>query len=216
MSKVAQVKKFRPKNWYSNRYQRVTIERNLLLIFALISLVSVSISIIYVKQIMSSKSLEPYVIEVEDKTGVATVVQQLDTEYLTETQSVRKYFINKFIHAMLGYNPANYDYDKNVVRLFSSNKIYRQFRSIIKPNRLGADSNIGVRIKSMQFKGSSVQIRIARKQTQPSGKTVVTHEIVDLVFLFDPKIKLTSEERLVNPLGFQITQFTMSEEIFNY
>lgn len=216
MSKVAQIKKFRPKNWYSNRYQRVVIERNLLLIFALISLVSVSVSIIYVKQIMSSKSLEPYVIEIEDKTGVATVVQQLDTEYFTATESVRKYFINKFIHAMTGYNPANYDYDRNVVRLFSANKIYRQFRSIINPNRLGADSRINVRIKSMQFKGNSVQVRIARKTTKPSGKTTVSHEIIDLVFLFDPRIKLTAEERLINPLGFQITQFTISEEIFNY
>ena len=72
------------KSWYSNRYQIVVVQRNILLLFTLVSMFSVAISIIFVKTIMSSKSLEPYVIEVEEKTGIATVVDQISARIVGE------------------------------------------------------------------------------------------------------------------------------------
>ena len=62
-------KKIKIKSWYSNRYQIVVVQRNILLIIAMISIVAVATSIIFVKNVMSSKSLEPYVIQVDEKTG---------------------------------------------------------------------------------------------------------------------------------------------------
>ena len=59
--------KLKIKSWYSNRYQIVVVQRNILLLFTIVSMLSVAVSVIFVKNIMSSKSLEPYVIEVEKK-----------------------------------------------------------------------------------------------------------------------------------------------------
>jgi type IV secretion system protein VirB8 len=84
-------KQTKVKSWYSNRYQIVVVQRNILLLFTLVSMFSVAVAVIFVKNIMASKSLEPYVIEVESKTGVATVVDQMTSQNFTGDQMIRKY-----------------------------------------------------------------------------------------------------------------------------
>ena len=56
------------KSWYSSRYQIVVVQRNILLVFTIIAMVAVGVAVIFVKQLTSSKSLDPYVIEIEEKT----------------------------------------------------------------------------------------------------------------------------------------------------
>jgi type IV secretion system protein VirB8 len=207
--------KFKIKSWYSNRYQIVVVQRNILLLLSVCLLIAMTASIVFVKYVVSSKSLEPYVIEVEEKSGIPTVVDQLTTKVLTADESVKKYFINQFIQSAVAYNPKTYRADAERVRLLSSQGVYTDFRNRIKPRDLGTDSKKTVKIKSMRFPDSTtVQIRIARTSSGKSG-TVSKDEVITMNFYFT-NLKLTSEERLVNPLGFQVSNFIIIEEIFDY
>lgn len=210
--------KIRVKNWYSNRYQIIVVQRNILLLFTLVSMFSVAVAVIFVKNVMSSKSLEPYVIEVEQKTGIATIVNQLTSENFTGDQMVRKYFINQFVHAASGYDPKTYKTDVDKVRLLSTPNVYSDFRNRINARQLGAGMQIEVRIKSVQFTDSNkAQIRVT-EQTSTEGDYKVTtkDKVITMVFQFAPQIKLTMEERMINPLGFQVTQYLIADEVFNY
>ncbi len=205
------------KSWYSNRYQIVVVQRNILLLFTLISMFSVAISVIFVKNVMSSKSLEPYVIEVEEKTGIATVVDQLTAQNFTGDQAIRKYFINAFIHAASGYDPKTYKQDADKVRLFSTPGIYSDFRSRINARELGVDSHIDVRIKSVQtIDQNTVQVRIARQIVTKEAEPQTKDEVITMHFYFSPEMNLTLEERLINPLGFQVSNYSIAEEVFSY
>lgn len=205
------------KSWYSNRYQIVVVQRNILLLFTLISMFSVAVAVIFVKNVMSSKSLEPYVIEVEQKTGVATVVNQLTAQNFTGDQMVRKYFINEFIHAASGYDPKTYKQDLEKVRLFSVPAVYSDFRNRINARELGANSSIEVRIKSVQFIDSNTaQIRIFRQINSDGSDPKTKDEIITMNFYFAPDMNLTMEERLINPLGFQVGRYLIAEEVFTY
>jgi type IV secretion system protein VirB8 len=207
--------KFKIKSWYSNRYQIVVVQRNILLLFSICLLIAMTASIVFVKYVVSSKSLEPYVIEVEEKSGIPTVVDQVTTKALTADESVKKYFINQFIQSAVAYNPKTYRSDAERVRLLSSQGVYTDFRNRIKPRELGTDSKITVKIKSMRFPDpTTVQIRIARSISGKSG-TVSKDELITMNFYFT-NLKLTNEERLINPLGFQVSNFVITEEIFDY
>ena len=210
--------KLKIKSWYSNRYQLVVVQRNVLLLFAIVSMFSVTIAVLFVKSIMSSKSLEPYVIEVEKRTGVATVVDQLTAENFTGDQMIRRYFINKFVQAASGYNSRTYsieDIDK--VRLLSSPAVYSDFRNRINARALGNDSRISVRIKSIQFTSSNTaQIRILRQIDMPDTPTKNVDEVITMNFFFAPNANLSMEERLINPLGFQVGQYSIAEEAYSY
>lgn len=210
--------KTKVKSWYSNRYQIVVVQRNILLLFTLVSMFSVAIAVIFVKNIMSSKSLEPYVIEIESKTGVATVVDQMTAQQFTGDRMINQYFINQFVHASIGYNPKTYKDDREKVRLFSVPAVYADFRNRINPRVLGANSVIQVRIKSVQFlpEPGKAQIRVARQINLEGSDPKTVDEIITMGFFFAPNSKLTIEERLINPLGFQINEYIVAEENFKY
>ena len=208
--------KLKIKSWYSNRYQMVVVQRNILLLFTIVSMVSVAVAVIFVKNIMSSKSLEPYVIEVEQKTGVPTVVEQLTSQQFTGDQMVRKYFINQFIHAASAYDAKTYKTDAERIRLFSVPSVYSEFRQRINAKELGTSTSIEVRIKSVQFPEPNVaQIRLARQTRADGYDPIMKDEIITMNFYF-ANLDLNLEERLINPLGFQVSRYLIAEEIFNY
>ncbi len=209
--------KLKLKSWYSNRYQIVVVQRNILLFFTLVSMLSVAIAVIFVKNIMSSKSLEPYVIEVESKTGVASVVNQLTAQNFTGDQMVRRYFINQFVQSASAYDPSSYKSDLEKVRLFSAPRVYSDFKKRIDAKQLGAESRFQVRIKSIQFPEPNVaQIRILRQIDLPNSDSTSKNEIINMKFYFSPNVELSMEERLINPLGFQVSEYNISEEAFSY
>lgn len=209
--------KLKVKSWYSNRYQIVVVQRNILLLFTLVSMFSVAVAVIFVKNVMSSKSLEPYVIEVEEKSGVATVVDQLTSKDFTGNEIMRRYFINQFVHAASGYDPKTYNQDKNKVRLFSSSSIYSSYRNRIQPRKLGVDAKIQVRIKSVQFTSqNSAQVRIVQQFSSKESKASIKNQILTINFAYSPSMKLNMEDRLINPIGFQVSQYLIADEIFDY
>jgi type IV secretion system protein VirB8 len=209
--------KLRIKSWYSNRYQIVVVQRNILLLFTLVSMFSVAIAVIFVKNVMSSKSLEPYVIEVEQKTGVATVVDQLTSQQFTGDQMIRKFFINEFVHAASGYDPKSYRKDAEKVRLYSAAGIYSEYRNRINPRQLGTDAQIEVRIKSVQFTDSNTaQIRVVQQVMTEDASAGTKDLVITMGFYFAPEMNLSMEERFINPLGFQVNKYLIAEEVFNY
>jgi type IV secretion system protein VirB8 len=210
-------KKIKIKSWYSNRYQIVVVQRNILLIFTMLSIVAVAVSILFVKNMMSSKSLEPYVIEIDEKTGIATTVQQPSSTNYTANEVMKRYFVNKFIQSSMSYSPKTYKQDVEITRLFSSPLIYNEFKKRIDPNLLGGNSSIETKVKSLLFKGpNELEIRVAREIRSPGTQDQVKNEIIFMTFFFAPDISLSMEERLINPLGFQVIKFEIGEEVYSY
>lgn len=217
IEKQTKKSKLKIKSWYSNRYQIVVVQRNILLLFTLISMFSVAVAVIFVKNVMSSKSLEPYVIEVEQKSGIATVVNQLTAQTFTGDQMIRKYFINEFIHAASGYDPKTYKNDLDKVRLMSVPGVYADFRNRINARELGPNARIDVRIKSIQFTdNNTAQIRTVRQVNDGVKEPYTKDEVITMGFYFSPEMTLSMEERLINPLGFQVNRYLIAEEVFNY
>ena len=213
--KASKKNKLKVKSWYSNRYQIVVVQRNILLLFTLISMLSVAVAVIFVKNIMASKSLEPYVIEVESKTGIATIVNQLTAQNFTGDQIIRRYFLNQFVQAASGYDPKTYKMDVDKVRLFSTPDVYNDFRNRINARELGIESRIEVRIKSVQFSdANTAQIRVLRL-ININDKVTTKDEVITMNFFFTD-LNLTMEERLINPLGFQVSKYAIADEVFSY
>ncbi|MFZ9180730.1 MAG: virB8 family protein [Rickettsiales bacterium] len=209
-------KKIKIKSWYSNRYQIVAVQRNVLLLLTATSIIMVAIAVFFVKNFMSSKSLEPYVIEINEKTGTAVVVQQITSQTFTANEVMKRYFINKYIQSGLSYNPRNYKENSEEVRLFSTSQIFNEYRNRINPYSLGSESQIEVKIRSLLFKDNmNVEIRTTREINIVGQKATTKNEIIYMTFYFAPELNLSIEERLVNPLGFQVSKFEVAEEIIN-
>lgn len=213
--------KLKMKDWYSNRYQLVVVQRNLLSLFTLFAMVAVTISVIFVKQVTASKSLEPYVIEIEERTGIPVVVSQLKESEFTANVTLKRYFLYSYVKALEGYSPATYKEDYKKVMLFSSPNVFRQVRNGISsrnPNspvsKMGKSGLLILKLKSIQFMSpNSVQIRMrieARGRT--TGFKPSRDAIAYVKFKF-ANLNLTLEERFINPIGFQVEEYSIDDDL---
>lgn len=214
------------KNWYSDRYQTTLIQRNFLLLLTMISLAGIIVSVITVVQVTSSKSVEPFVIEIEEKTGITNVIRPLLKEKFAYDEALRRYFIMKYVNAREGYDFGSYKYNYyTVIRLLSTSKVYSEFRkqvapeSVDSPLRMEARGQRVVKAKSMALleqptkdkPGFTVQVRFAL-ETSGNDYAGVKNLVATINFdYFD--LSLTTEERDINPLGFQVTGYRIDEEV---
>lgn len=209
------------RNWYSDRYQVISVQRNLLLMVTIVALLGVGAAVFAVAELTASKTFEPYVIEVEERTGITTLVKQDAIQTYTEKEMVKRYFIWHYVLARESYDIMDYEYNYGqVVRLFSSGDVYNGFYQTIKPSNpdspvnLGRDASRRVKLKSMSFLdgGKAVQVRISIELVQQGAVKQTYDRIVTLEFGFNPGLELSSEERLINPLGFTVTSYRIDED----
>lgn len=205
------------KNWYNDRFEWMLIQRNLLfviLIVAIATIVFLNFSISFIK---STKSIEPFVIEIEPKTGVPTVVQPLSAIAYTANEAINRYFVWSYVTMREEYSSFEYVRAMKNVRLFSSDQVFGQYRRAVDQNNLqspynlyGTTSTRIIELKSliMQDKNTAqVRIRMVVNGTQSS----TADKIVLMRFTYD-NLEISDEKRLVNPLGFTVLSYRIDNE----
>ena len=129
-------------------------------------------------------------------------------------------FVWRYINARESYNVVDYEYNYGqVVRLMSSGDAYTAFYRIItgdgpdSPAALGRDTQKKVKLKSLTFLSpQKAQVRISVEQIKQGGAAPVVYQrIVTLDFVF-ADMSLSTEERYINPLGFQVTNYRVDED----
>lgn len=170
---------------------------------------------------MASKSLVPYLIEVEEKTGVPTVVEQLNQSSFTADLALKRYFLYSFLKAAEGYNPGTFKDDYKKIMLLSTTDVFRQIQRKINPKNesspyalIGGRGMIEVALKSISFPTpNSAVIRFKLKNVGFVRDFANNRDMIaDIEFKFTD-INLSIEERYVNPLGFQVTKYVVDQEL---
>jgi type IV secretion system protein VirB8 len=218
------------KNWYIDRYQSVVVQRNMLSVFSLVALVFSTIAIFLVYSNIPIVTVEPFVIQVQPKSGMTQVVNPQTSEELTGNQSINQFFIVRYIKAresIDGALPFNFE----AVRLMSeAQNVFRQYSWEVNQNNpdsyLAKSRGTGIRvvkIRSIQRMDQNpncvdavcaVQVRVTITESDRNNTTVVPvtlNQIITLEYMFT-NVNLTIEERYVNPLGFRVLSYQKTTE----
>lgn len=206
-------------SWYSDKYESLLVQRNIFFLISLITAVALSISVLFMRYIKTTQSIEPFVIQVEEKTGVPTVVDPVTIQAYSANDAVVRYFIMKYIKAREEYYPALYRYNfDTVVRVLSSESVYY---SDYKPkfsmgnpqspvNILGANASRTVALKSIIFPTpGTAQVRFALQVNANNG---LSSDKIALIQYEFTNINMNEDERLINPLGFRVINYKMDDE----
>ncbi len=214
------------RNWYLDRHERLTVQRNVLFLLFLIIMILQGLSVYMVAELNKRKVFEPFVIEVEDKTGIVTQVTTKNYERYTSDEVVIRYFVAKYIKARESYHPITFSHNYNqVVRLMSSPNVYSAFRRFISgenpesPMRLGRGIVRNVKIKSLTFLNrdqKKMQVRIVLHDAAEgiaftSNQGQKTHYIITLQYDF-LRLEMSQNQRYINPLGFQVVGYVREQE----
>jgi type IV secretion system protein VirB8 len=221
-------------NWYSERYSKVVIQRNIIFLLLLLSIVVVAISVFQVSQVSAKYTLKPFVIQIDEKTGITEIVNPYSDRRLTANQSLNQYFIVKYLMAREGYcaNDYNYNY-KTIVRLLSNETVYNKFTNFIQNNPLsplilyGNSTCISVKIRSIEFINNAGKVVSPEDNNSGTGMSLIKFTVVDsntqevksykiasLGFTYS-QMQLNLRDREVNPLGFQVITYGTDNEVLN-
>lgn len=214
-------------NWYSDRYANTLVQRNFMLIIVLLSLIIVIVSVIIVGNISSTFKIQPFVIEVENKTGITNIVNPFSDRELTGNEVLNKYFLTKYIKAREGYSYESWRYNYlTVVRLLSTPNVYYPFRKFINVSpdsplaQYGNQTATSIAFRSIQFFPADVD-----KNGKPTDRQAVVrfsifadkgalkgainnkiNKIVTLTYKYQ-QTEMNDDDRMENPLGFYITSY---------
>jgi type IV secretion system protein VirB8 len=214
------------KNWYADRYQSVLVQRNLLSVFSLLALLFSFIAIFLVYRNIPIVTVEPFVIQVEPKTGITQVVDPRTTVQLTGEQALNNYFIVKYVRAYETVD-GNIRNSYQIVRTMSEPKnVFVNYAWAVNPNNPASaiskpNTQQLVEINSvtrLDNKTSCVQqvcnsqVRADRIRTTKGREASREPVIIYLEYTYT-NIGLTPEERYLNPLGFRVLRYRVDKEI---
>lgn len=218
----AKAKKPELSNWYKDRYQALLVQRKVLVAVTFAALGCTLFSVLVIVRMIPQKTIAPYVIQVDQKTGITQVVDPVTTRQLTANEAINNYFIAQYIRAREGYASNDILHSYEIVRLMSEPRaVFPAYNAEMDSNN--PDSNptkLGVLgVRQVKFKSTTmlepqvVQVRVLIEEKK-DGTTVSAqyHRIITLRFEYS-KIALSPDERMINPLGFRVTEYRIDEDV---
>ena len=191
-------------------------------LIAIISVFITILSIVAVLLLTPLKTVEPYVIRVDNTTGMVDILTLLDEEQITQNEALDKHFIGQYIKASEGYYFDMLNQDYVFTQLLSSPEVAESYRAIYsgenaRDSRLGNFTKVEVNILSIVLgESNGVKTATARINLKNTNKNSHEQSVSTKVITLSYEYLLgamNEENRLLNPLGFKVLNYRVDEEI---
>lgn len=166
------------------------------------------------------KTVEPFVIRVDNNTGatdIVTVMKQRETSY---GEVMDKFWLAQYVRYREGYDWQTVQDTFDATNLLSSPSEQTAFSQIYKdnpnaPHKILRDTaKVVVKVKSIAFVGNMAQVRL-EKAVIPLNKNNIVPPPQNYIATIAYEYKnagMKDEDRLINPLGFQVTSYRIDKE----
>ncbi len=220
-------------HWYQDKYQHVLVQRNVLALVALGALLIALLCVAAVLRMAPLKSVEPYLVQIDEKSGLTQRVSPISRDEYAADESIDRYFTSLYLRARESYNFSMLRYNYNLVRIMSTQDVYRNFTKTVNTTNtqslaatLGATGQRDLRIRSISYiqnphvrgvtesktPSKIMQARITTVDSMPNAGDVVQQWVVTITFEY-ASLNLNEEEQLLNPLGYTVTSYQIQREI---
>ena len=206
-------------DWFYDRYQSARINGNRWFVVAILFGMLASLAVAAVIVLTPLKTVQPYVVEVNNASGEVRTLKAMDADELTPSDAVIKSFLARYVIARETYDPQDLRENYQAVRLLSDPAEGLRVDAQLGPTNMASPLNRyqnhtvrAVRVKSVSFLNRrTAQVRFASTETARTAKKEETWvAIVSFRFVNLPE---TEEERFINPLGFQVTAYRIDQEL---
>lgn len=201
----------------------VQIERSARIawVIAIAASVLAGASIFAVAALTPLKTVEPFVVRVDNSTGIVDVVSALTSAPSTYEEAITRYFAIKYVQAREGFVWSEKEVILRTVSLLSTQAEQARFGAFYRgsnpdspQNIYGRSATVRIRIASISLINENV-VSVRYQRTITRGDEVrTTHWIATLTFSY-MNAPMSSTDRLVNPLGFVVSEYRADPETIN-
>lgn len=226
MAKSAQTPDFESysqlaKAWETDRIALAHRSQRVAWFVAAVAVVAAVAACIAIVGLTPLHRIEPFVVRVDQSTGVVEAVSRLNDTSNTATEAVNKYMVGKYVRAREEYSrelaPVNY----KTVALMSAAPVAQAYHEWFKPDSAqsplkvyGATANVTVRILNVSFLAPNIaSVRYERTIRGVDGASRSTW-LATITFRYS-NAPMTEDDRLVNPIGFEVTDYRNDPEVGN-
>lgn len=178
-----------------------------------------SLAVIAVVLLTPLKTVEPFVVQV-DNIGAASTVTLLNTKSITANEALDKYWLGKYVNYREEYLSQTSYGNFIATRLLSSQAVGSAYFQQVSPENprsptasYGSKGTVEIVVTSITFIGKNhAQVRFVRKEKRNvDSLPVETRWIATISYQYlNPPLKET--ERLINPVGFQVLDYRLDPE----
>lgn len=160
------------------------------------------------------KTVEPYVIRVDNTTGIVDVVQPMRDGKTNYEESINKSYVRQYVRFREGYSRQLAEEYYNNVGLMSSPQEQARYGEFFRPTNplspltvYGDNARVRIRVKSVSFISPTVAlVRYLKEVERGREKPLVSHWAATISFRYT-RAPMSEEDREVNPLGFQVMEY---------
>ncbi|WP_208436168.1 virB8 family protein [Bartonella phoceensis] len=165
------------------------------------------------------KTVEPFVIRVDNSTGIVDTISALKESPNNYDEAITRYFASKYVRAREGFQAPEAQNNFRLISLLSSPEEQNRFAKWYAGNNPESPQNIyqnmivTVTIKSISFLSKNlIQVRYYKTVRERNGKETISHWVSILNFSY-VNARISTEDRLINPLGFQVSEYRSDPEV---
>jgi len=202
------------KNWYRDKYQTIVVQRNIFAVVTIVSMFSSLFAVFTVQQLTPLKSVEPFVIQVDEKSGLTEIVDPSADQKRTADENLNNYFLWQYVKARETLDTIDGATRANIVRVMSDPGVNAQYIQAMYKMRDQQSVTRVLRNATVTYLNENnknvAQVRFQMNEMYGVINTDL-NKIATIEFAYH-KLSLTREERLLNPLGFQVIKYRIDEE----
>ena len=166
------------------------------------------------------KTVEPFVVRVDNATGIVDVVSSLRDGPTAYGDAVTRYFLAKYVRAREGYARLEAEANFRTVSLLSEGPEQGRFSAFYRGSNAespqvayGRGGIADIRIKTISILGPSLASVRYLRETRRGDEVKVSHWIATVTFQVRPDASISTSDRLVNPIGFLVSEYHADPEV---
>lgn len=208
------------KAWETDEITRSKRNERRAWIVASTAVVVALLAVLAVVLLTPLKTVEPFVVKVDRNTGQSDVVTILNQKSIGYDEAVDKYFLARYVNYREEFSDAVAFPNYEAVSVMSSQNIGKSYFDMITPrnprapvNVYGKTGQVDITVSSVAFIGKGVaQVRFTRRERMRGDAPWDTAGWIATVTYEYVNPPVGEKERLVNPVGFRVTEYRLDPE----
>lgn len=180
-----------------------------------------ALSIFAIVMLTPLKTVQPFVIRVDNNTGLTDTVSVMKERQDRYEEIVDKYFLKQYVQYREGYDWETIQTTFDATKLMSSPQVGNEFAAMYAgenaPHKVLKNSRkVVVKVQSVAFVGDLAQVRFTKQSVEvgdgvDNQKSAPIKMIATIAWEYQGG-KMSEQDRLINPLGFKVKSYRVDRE----
>lgn len=167
------------------------------------------------------KTVQPFVIRVDNNTGITDTVSVMKNRQDRYEEIVDKYFLKQYVQYRESYDWETIQTTFDATKLMSSDAVANEFALLYAgenaPHKVLRNSRkVIAKVQSVAFLGDLAQVRFTKQALVVGGgvdeeKSEPLKMIATIAWEYQGG-KMSEQDRLINPLGFKVKSYRIDRE----